>query len=312
MNLRESIILFRPEVTSLLLLTVLAALALYPVFLRGDVPIAASSVLNFAPWQAARSLEHATDVAPSPGAEALVYYPAYVFMQTALERGDSLLWNPLEFGGLPFFAQWRTRCLSPFSLPFHAFPVQTAIAIAAFLKILAAGWCAYYTARRLGILPSFALLVGVGYQLSASMLVGIGQPMSDVLPWLPLLLLFVERMALGQVRYWPSGALIIALMLLGGEPGIVVAAVVFCFVYMLIRLSTRRKTTPLGAPVAAFAIAALVGIMLCGLQIVPYIELLQHSISKETVNTTGPTPRVLLHIGSVPILLAGLWWAQRN
>ncbi|MCH7960497.1 MAG: YfhO family protein [Candidatus Hydrogenedentes bacterium] len=312
MNLRETIILFRREVTSLLLLALLAGLALYPVFLRGDVPIAASSVLNFAPWQAARSLEDATDIAPSPGAEALVYYPAYVFMQAALERGDSLLWNPLEYGGVPFFAQWRTRCLSPFSLPFHAFQVPTALAIAAFLKILVAGWCAYYAARRLGILPSFALLVGVGYQLSASMLVGIGQPMSDVLPWLPLLLLFVERMALGQIRYWPSGALVVALMLLGGEPGIVIGALAFYSVYLAIRLSTRRKTTPLAPPIIVFAISVLVGVMLCGVQIAPYIELLQHSVSNTVADTTGPSPLVLFHIGLVPIFLAGLWWAQRS
>ncbi|MCH7960571.1 MAG: YfhO family protein [Candidatus Hydrogenedentes bacterium] len=312
MNLRETIILFRRDATSMLLLTVLAALALYPVFLRGDVPIAASSVLDFAPWQAARSLEDATDAAPSPGAEALVYYPAYVFMQAALERGDSLLWNPLEFGGVPFFAQWRTRCLSPFSIPFHAFPVQTALAIAAFLKILVAGWCAYYAARRLGILPSFALLVGVGYQLSAPMLVGIGQPMSDVLPWLPLLLLFVERMALGQIRYWPSGALVIALMLLGGEPWIVVGTIVFSSVYLAIRLSTRRKTTPLAPPIVLFSISVLVGIMLCGVQIVPYIELLQHSVSNEVADTMNPSPMVMLHIGFVPIFLAGLWCAQRS
>ncbi|MCH7911179.1 MAG: YfhO family protein [Candidatus Hydrogenedentes bacterium] len=77
-------------------------------------------------------------------------------------------------------------------------------------------------------------------------------------------------------------------------------------------MSTRRKPTPLAPPIILFAVAILAGIMLCGVQIVPYLELLQHSVSNEVADTTGPSPMVMLHIGFVPIFLAGLWAAQRN
>lgn len=326
----------------LLLLVCLALLALYPVVFDGKVPLAVDGLLSQAPWEEARPPDLEAPSDPAAAAEAAEYYPAYAFIHDTAQRGDSLLWNPLENGGEPFFAAWRSRCLSPFTIPFYVFPLPFALRLSALLKVVAAAWFAFYAARRLGLRGPSALLVGTAYELSAAVLLWMGDPLSDVVPWIPLFFIYAERLALGQVRYWPMGALVGGLMLLGGGPEAAAGAFLFFGCYTAVRVLFGSQPTPRGLPLLALASSILLAVGLVAVQVVPFVELVQQSYIAEGPPRAFPglgdavslvlarffaevpgavasgnspvTARelALVHLGLVQILLAALWISLRH
>ena len=316
-------------------------IALHPVVLWGRVPIHAEGLLALTPWsEAAVAFEGSAETPlPTPAAR---FYPWFAFLNDAARRGDSLLWNPYEGFGSPFFAAWRTRCLSPFSLPFYFLPLHAAFRLSIIAKIAAAGLCAFYVARRLGFALPMALFVGLSFELCGHLLVWCNWPIADAVVWLPLVFLFTERVAMGQPRVWPIGALTFALMLLGGDPEAVIGALVFMAVYLiaLYLLARGQGFHLVSSGIAVFG-AAIAGALLVAAQIIPYIEFrsegyvpagpgssflawsdllalfLPKLLTGAEQASVGPAassdPHAfrLLYVGAVQILLVPLWAAVR-
>lgn len=307
---------------------VLAAGWLYAgAWQRGAVPMDLSPALGMAPWQEAQPLGEAQALESVALAQTTRYYPWYAW----LNRGGSLLWNNSEGLGEPFFAAWRTRALSPFSLPLYFMELHAALVFSAMLKVLAAGVCAYYAARRFALPAATALLAGVTYAFSAVFVVHSPEPFSDVLPWLPLLLVTVERLVLGQWRAWPLGALTGALMLLGGDPlasAVLLGAVA---VYAGLRAWQDLRAPSAARTVLGVLAGALLAAGLAGVQLAPYNEFTEQADLLPLPFTPlgvgdlfrlahpglgaahgGAALAALLHIGLVPLLLLPLWMAVRE
>ncbi|HEO70941.1 MAG TPA: hypothetical protein ENN80_06720, partial [Candidatus Hydrogenedentes bacterium] len=224
-------------------LVAVAVGACAPFLFADKLPLDPRSVLFETPWQDARP-DGLKVLGDSRGD---LYYPWYAALHASAQQGEWPLWNPYEGCGMPLLALWRTRSLSPFSIPFYlAGEAVDALRLSALLKLLVAGLCAFYAGRRLGYQAPFALLLGVCWQLSAPLLAGISSPMADVLPWLPLWVVFVERVVVGQARYWPFGAVVLGLMLLGGDPESVVAVLVLSLLFVTVRLLLSRRLPKTG------------------------------------------------------------------
>ena len=314
-----------------LLLAVLPVVAFWPAAVRGELPLDLQSILFLPPWEDARptGLELSQD--PQARLQAQRLFPELQYIN---EAGNSLLWNPKEALGTPFLALWRTRVLSPFTLPVHFIPLLPGIALSVILKLAVAGWCAFYVARRFGFPPAMALLVAVPYQLSGPIYLWSGMPMSDVLPWLPLLLLCAERLAVGQTRAWTAAAVTIGLMTLGGDPETLIACLLFALLYLLGRRLRDPHNVQLTQGMGAFLAAAAIGLGLAGVQLVPYAEYLTqagppagaapHEITLSSFtgalmpSLTNPqdggfsSATRLLHPGLVQLLLIALWIAARQ
>ncbi|MCP4644900.1 MAG: YfhO family protein [bacterium] len=323
----------------LALLLVVALGAIYPVVVQGRTPVSANAALQLPPWEQARPAE--TEAPPRDAAIAERVYPGFAFIHASATRVETPLWNPLEFGGAPFLAVWRTRCLSPFTIPFYLSrvltTVPTAFSVAALLKLLVAGLCGFYAARRLGFATPIALFVGISLELSGPILLWLNWPFSDVAPWFPLLFVFVEHLSMRHHRTWPLGAVVFALMLLGGEPEALAAAVFFGVFYLVVRfLLDKRQPAGFGASLGILALSVAVGAALVSIQLVPFGEFLRHGtdpgapgggaafgprhfvIAVLHAFFGGPSSpdaafatRGLLCVGLVPILLAPLWLAVR-
>ncbi|HOD50464.1 MAG TPA: YfhO family protein [Candidatus Hydrogenedentes bacterium] len=317
--------------------------ALYPVVLQGRVPIPVAGTLFTPPWEEARPSGLEPTGQPSQAA-ARQYYPWYAFLSDAAERNDSLLWDPVEGCGIPFFASWRSRCLSPFSLPFYFFDVKTGLRLSAFLKVFVAGLCGLVAGRRLGFVPSLSLFIALSFQLSAIFFYWLASPLSDTLPWLPLLLIFVDRLALGRIQYWPCGALVLAAMLLGGEPEALGGLLIVTMIFIIARnLLGQRGGTQLFSSISTYVIAVVVAAALCGVQVLPFYELVRESASLGNLEPAadlklthvaglflphlfGRTPyslaseelcaearvALLLHVGIIQLSLIPLWFALRR
>ncbi|MBN2311791.1 MAG: YfhO family protein [Candidatus Hydrogenedentes bacterium] len=323
-----------------------AAGALYPIVFQGRVPVSTDAILSLTPWEQARPADVAAVEDPQPSATARRLYPWFVFLHDTVQRGDSLLWNPCEACGLPFLALWRSRCLSPFSIPFYLLPPPTALQLAALLKVLAAGLCGFYVARRLGFALPIALFVGLCLELSGPILLWIDWPLADAVVWLPFLVLFADRVATAQFRTWPLGALVFCLMLLGGDPETAVAAFVYAGLYIAFRhlfatarqAPGHRRLAGIARPVGVLALTAAAGLALCALQVIPYLEFRMHAaatgregsgaalrllhllaciLPRYFGNAVSPgdsaSPEVLglLYGGLVPLALLPLWLATR-
>lgn len=263
----------------LALLSAVPLVLLLPGMIRDEVPVNARSTLAFPPWEEARPNGTAIEETPTENTEAQRYYPWYTFLGR-VEHVKDVLWNPLEFAGQPFFAIWRTRCLSLFTVPFYFADTPTALRVSLFLKLWVAGVSAFYVGRRLGLRPALAMIPAGAFQLCGPLLVWSVMPISDVLPWLPLLLLFSERLALGHYRAWPGGALIVALSLLAGEPEACAALLAFALAYFVLRsLMEWRGFGGTGISLATFVGAVALGFGLAGVQWLPFTEFIHYAVA---------------------------------
>lgn len=332
------------RIEPLICMAVLVALPVlwwYPLLTAGTLPWSFDHLYFLAPWEEARPMGMAAPAHPDHAEVATRLYPQYHFLAETVANRYSTLWNPYENCGEPFFAQWETRVLSPFSIPIYLFPLDRALALSVILKMIAAGLCAYYASRRLAHGVPASLAVGLAYQLGAAFTLWHAWPLSDALPWFPLLLVYVDHLHMDGKRSWPLAALGFTLVLLGGGPGISVGVALFLLAYLLARHLLD------GAPARAFVRrgTALTGVLLAGaglalVQVVPYLETLRQGAyapgavaplawthfaallfphlfggDPQSVAEAGnaATPRLLglIHVGIAPVLSLTLWWAVR-
>jgi hypothetical protein len=282
----------------------IALLALIPglVFLndtlRHRVPLSLQSALFMPPWEEIQPKGVEAPQYPSAILDTQRYYPWFRFLHDSAERREWPLWSPNEGCGVPFFAVWRTRALSPFTIPFYLFPLATAFRLSIFLKLIVAGWGAYFVGRRFRLAPAMALFLGAAYQWAGPISASPMQPMADVMPWFPLLMLCTERLMLGGTWTWPWTALVIGLMAFGGDPETLVAALLFMLAYMVARRLLDRRWTHLRAGIAGMITALLFGLALAAVQILPYIEFVNQGDLREL------TPPGILHLSDLVALLA--------
>ena len=313
-------------------LAVLPCVLLSPTLLFDRLPLELRGAFFEPPWQEMRPVGMEAPTHPHSQLHLQRVYPWFKFMHNTAAAGDSLLWNPNEGFGAPFLALWRSRVLSPFSLPFYLLPVDTALRLSVLLKLMVAGWCAFYAARRFGLHPAMALFVGASFQLSGPIFLYSALPLSDTVPWLPLLLVTAERLLLGNFRAWPFGAMVVALCALGGEPGALAAMALFLVFYVAARGVRSHSWTHVGAAYAGVTAALVFGLGLAAVQIAPYLEFrgqgaLETLVEREPwgldVLAAILCPRflapgrtqagpLLLHVGVVQLLLLALWFGLRR
>lgn len=181
-------------------------------------------------------------------------------------------WDPYANSGQPFLAQWSTRCLSPFTLPFYFFPFAMACLISFLLKTFIAGLTAFYVGRKFGLAPLLALTGGVLMQTALVFQATPMGPASDALPWFPLLILYAERLSLGQPGYWPSAGVTLALVLLGGGPTVGIVIVIPLILFLAIRAIMNRKIVHPFSAFLSILGAALAALFLVAPQLVAYAE----------------------------------------
>lgn len=309
-----------------LLILAAGAVAVAPLIAEGAAPIYFPPTLGV-PFVDATPL---IDSEQTPGYAAAHAVRSALYIEEIGHGDGSILWDPGEFAGTPFLAEWDARALSPFSLPIYLFGAKIGLWVAALLKIFVAGSLAFYVARVLGFTHPFSLLVAVTHALSATLIVWTADPVSDAVVWVPMIFLFAERLSLGQLRYWPAASILLGLMLLSGAPQAVASSLAFFGVYYV-----YRRTQPgwRGVPGAFLSgtIALALGLGIAAVQLLPWFEWLRLSRAVWIPGDAsgwiagfmpfGPLARVEdvqlvrsvapLHTGYVSLLLALLWLVVR-
>lgn len=199
--------------------------------------------------------------------------PTRAFVGASLRRGESPAWMPGIYTGFPSLAQVEIGALYPSNLVlFGLFSPYAAFAWAQILPLAIAGMGVFLFAGELGLAMEGRLLSAGAFALCGFLISHLRQlNMVDAAAWIPLLLLFVERIATakpGRAPLWL--ALVWALELLAGHPQISYFSALVLVTYFLPRWwgSSRAPSS-----VAWFALALGLGTLAAAAQLLPAMEL---------------------------------------
>ena len=236
--------------------------------------------------------------------------------------GQVPLWNPALSGGQPLLANLNLFTFHPSTLLFLVVDPVTAVNWTVFLQLLLAGIGSFLLARRLGWGEAGALFAAIAFTLSGYMLsLGNLLNMLNSAAWLPLTAwLFLGWRATRSPLRGLACVFSLTIQLLGGDPGMVLATL------LLITLLAFHRPGE-GGPAPARDLAALAGVSLAaaglaGLQLLPFVELLQQTVRGWgftlrglTFWSTHPLRLLELHLpaffGDVNSTAAGDLWGHR-
>lgn len=176
---------------------VVAALAglLDRTWRAGEVFSPADLLEIYYPWAHDRPRHEPAN--PTRSDEAFYHQPLVTTHWARLTRGDFPEWDPLVLSGVTAFNQGLDtgRAFSPLSLPFYLAPPDIAATIYAPLRLLLAAVFMWLYLRRAGLGPAACAAGGLAFGLNGAFIAWLSAPMPTVGLWLPLMLLFAERVA---------------------------------------------------------------------------------------------------------------------
>lgn len=171
------------------------------------------------------------------------YYPLFDWTNRQWAAGQVPLWNPQENSGLPVLADGTSSVFYPGKLVF-ALPLGYAWNFQFYttLHVLLAAAAAFLLARRWQASPCAAGLAAVSYAFGGNVLFQYCNVVYLVgAAWLPLALAAADRMLVG--RSWRGAlllGLVLALMVLGGDPQMAYHAGLLAALYAWILWRSQR------------------------------------------------------------------------
>lgn len=216
-----------------------------------------------------------------------VYYPVASLLRETLRTGDlsRLLWCPELGAGFPLVADGVTTPFYPPHWPLLVLlhPAQ-ALTAALFVAFLASGLAMAAFVRTLGLGHAAAAVAGLVYAWSG-FAVGHAVHVNVVagLPFLPLMLLFLERAARGAPRRNVTLAgLSFGLQCLGGHPQVALMSAALGVGYALVRLwPPRMSARDLARLAGLVALFVALGAGISAIYYLPMAELAGQSVRPE-------------------------------
>jgi len=237
--------------------------------------------------------------------------PFQLWNRDQVSSGSLPLWNPYNGAGVPHLANLQSAPFSPFNLPFYVLEPRLAILVSDFLKLFCIGVFTSLFLRRLGISQISSLLGGTAFAFSGYAVLWLNWQHPATLVALPAGLYTVEsylacnRITEARRRLWlVAVALAVALGLIAGHAetyffiGLLMAA------YVLVRTAVGRGSQSWQSSawsVIALGSAGIVGAALSAVQVLPFLEYLQHSVTG--LARAADPPAYALFLQLVPLQL---------
>src|SRR5678815_1508541 len=123
-------------------------------------------------------------------------YPLAFYVRQSYRAGEIPLWDPYNFAGIPFLAQWNTLCLYPPSLLYVLLPLPWSLNFFNLAHLYLGGLGMFCLARRWLRDGLAASVAGVGYAFGGVAVSALMWPNNiAALGWLPFVLLAGEKAA---------------------------------------------------------------------------------------------------------------------
>jgi Bacterial membrane protein YfhO len=232
---------------------------------------------------------------------------------TTARLPDIPLWNPHISGGRPFLANAQSAIFSPYSIPAYLLPFWTALSWIGVLKLWVSAFGMFLLGRALGMRFGGALVAGIVFAFSLWMVTWLSYPHMSVWSWIPWMLLLTERLIRRPDLLSAAGlSAVLAVQFLGGHPESSFHALVAMVAFFVLRLVVARRDTAPGAPaiarsVLAFGGAAVGGVALAAVTIIPFAELLWESADLHDRQGDAVDHQPILRDFALGIFLPDYW-----
>ena len=239
---------------------------------------------QFAPWSEVEAQPQKEAIRSNPlmGDSLILTVPWRSYNREMLLSGELPFWNPYIFCGYPHLAVLQSNSLYPPVVVFDLWDPLKGLAWSMALHLGLAGSLMFCFLRRSGLGSDAATLGAVVFEFNGFFLVRMSAP-SYVFTgiWAPLLLLGLHEMA--TTRHWrPAWKVVVAvaMALLGGHPQILALMLMTGGIYLVFALATTPRLFGQGLirhfsrPAAMVGLAILLGLMVAGFQLVPFLELM--------------------------------------
>jgi len=284
-------------VSAAFLLTILLVIFFWPAVLAGQALLPTDLIFQLDPlWQPL-----APESFTFPGNRLLSdqvyqFYPWKLYVMESFADGHVPLWNPYINSGQPLLANSQTAIFSPFTLLSLLFPLPASFAVTTFLCLFVAGLSTFLLAQEIGIGKYGALVAMIAFTFSGPLIVLPGHPHTQAIAWLPALLFLTERAFTRQNKlYVIATGVIVGAQFLAGHPETSFHVMLVWLGYSLYRMIAlqgwrpSRSTVGLGVKIAA---AAIIGLMISAVQLLPFLEFVQRSATL-SMRANKPEPPLL-------------------
>lgn len=261
---------------------VFVCLTVVPGLLPGRTFIGTDLLQEFAPWNA--SVDDVSTIAPTNSyswdtIDGAV--PSSALLARSARQGYLAQWNPYSNGGSALAAVPDSAAFSPLSLPWWVLPARVAPAAVKLLEVGATALGMHLLLRRQWRLRRTTVpLATLAYSTSGFMVAWTNWPQTRVAALVPLLLWAVDALAVEATwrRVLPF-ALVLASMLAGGFPAIVLYCAYVAVPYFLLRsISTHGSWRGAARGIVQGATAAVLGGTLLAFQLLPFAWLIKHQV----------------------------------
>jgi hypothetical protein len=263
-----------------LIIPAAACVFCWPVFL-GRIMLPADMCLLMLPWQSLMPQFPGFERVYNPMFDPIQQYlPWRIYAVESLRAGFIPLWNPYAFCGTPFLANLQSTVLYPLNLLFLITGARHGFGISAVLHLTLGGLFMYAFLRALALRPAASLFGALILMFGGFTVTWLEFPAISlwVLMWLPAVLLCYERSLHRPRSVWPVlCALAVALQFLGGHLQIAAYVVIAFAIYALVQMIGRRQGIPVTRAAALAALPLALGLLLAAGQILPTLELAEHS-----------------------------------
>ncbi|HSD98497.1 MAG TPA: YfhO family protein [Patescibacteria group bacterium] len=241
----------------------------YPFFFQGKIPFAGDyNVTFFPPWSQYSQFNQPVKNNAMPDVIDQLY-PWKHLIISDWKSGEIPLWNPYQFAGTPFLANYQSAAFSPMNLLFFIFPFVISWGLLILLQPLLAGLGMYFFVRKLQISPAGSVVSSVAFMFCSFLTTWMGYgTLGYAIGVLPLVLLGLEGYVLSQrFRYLLLVVFGLTFSFLSGHFQISLYVFFAGFLYFLFRYVPLRKKK-----IILFGLVALViGVLLASVQIFPSI-----------------------------------------
>ena len=287
------------------LLAVLAVGFMLPGVWPGRVAAPMDQLLVFPPWQ---SVFPGAQPIVQGGDPLLQQIPWHEWAAREWAAGRFPLWDSVQAGGMPVFANMQLAPLYPLHLLWALLPTAAGLGVVMILKLWLAGLGMWGFLRGLGLHPAAGLLSAVGFEFSTSLVNWLPWQHSAVYLLLPWGAWAIDAWARRRRRGALVGLILVAASaLLGGEPEIALMMVVALAIWSAaLLLGSPRRDWPrqITGLLVAVGLAALIG----AIQVLPFLEIvgLTHQGAQRAAH---PKSAAALHLGADMIqwLLPRYW-----
>jgi hypothetical protein len=203
-------------------------------------------------------------------------YPLAHFQRECFWRGEIPFWNPYNFCGVPFLAQWNTMPLYPPSLIYLTLPLEWSLSFFCLLHLWFAGLGMYFLARKWTGNNFAAAFAGTVFAFNGFTLNLIMWPSHlATFAWMPWVVLTIELAWRDGGRKIFLAALAGAMQMLAGGPEIIF------FTWILLLALWIQQFVKSGSPrrimLWRFPIIVALVIALTAIQLLPFLDLVAHS-----------------------------------